>query len=214
MINSLSAMPSSVFYLGIVLGVLSVMSWAIILYKYYYFLKTSMQFKRFEQEFWSGIDLASFYAEKNENPNTGEAIFCAGYSSLQEDKKKGLHSSESIAQAKESMILEQKKWELGIYKQLTWLATIASVSPYVGLLGTVFGVMHTFQGLLNSENTQASLANVAPGISEALAMTALGLFVAIPATVAFNRLSVWFDHLTEQFQLFQEEFILVVKKQV
>ena len=208
------AMPSSVFYLGLVLLLLSIVSWAIIVHKVYYFLKISIEYQRFETEFWSGVDLEYFYKDKNENPNASEAIFCAGYGSLQQDKKNNVDVETRITQAKESMLVAQRKWELGLYKQLTWLATIASVSPYIGLLGTVFGVMHTFQGLLGAENTQASLSAVAPGISEALAMTAIGLFVAIPATVAFNRLSVWLEHLCEQFALFQNEFILIVKKQV
>ena len=111
------------------------------------------------------------------------------------------------------MLIEQKKWELTVHSQLTWLATIASVSPYLGLLGTVFGVMHTFQGLLNA-NVQSSLSAVAPGISEALGMTALGLVVAIPATVAYNRLMLWLDDLLDRQKLFQDEFVLLLEKQM
>lgn len=210
---SLHAMPSSVLYLSLGLMVLSIISWAIIIHKVYYFSMISAQFRIFEQEFWSGTDLDRFYERTLDHANAGEAIFSAGYGSLLQDKKQGLAFDNQIRHAKESMALQQRKWEAGMHAQLAWLATIASVSPYIGLLGTVFGVMHTFQGLLSGSGTQASLSAVAPGISEALAMTALGLFVAIPATVAYNRLSIWFEGLLDRFQLFQDEFILVVQKQ-
>lgn len=214
MLEMLNSMPSSVFYLCVILGGLSMLSWAIIIQKIHYFMKISMDLQRFEAEFWSGADLVDLYQNKKAQPNASEAIFCAGYGSLlladnaQQDLKTRLNF------ARDNMQLQQKKWEHGLYRQLSWLATIASVSPYIGLLGTVFGVMHTFQGLISAASaSQASLAAVAPGISEALAMTAVGLFVAIPATIGFNRLSMWLEHLNEKFSLFQEEFILLVHKQ-
>lgn len=214
MIQLMNNMPSSVFYLTMILGGLSLLSWAIIIQKAFYFTQISLEFKRFEAEFWSGVDLAEFYQSKKVQPNASEAIFCAGYGSLMLADSAHQGMDVRIGYARDNMQLQQKKWEHGLYRQLSWLATVASVSPYIGLLGTVFGVMHTFQGLMSvASNTQASLGAVAPGISEALAMTAVGLFVAIPATVAFNRLSIWLEHLNDKFSLFQDEFILIVQKQ-
>ena len=138
-------------------------------------------------------------------------MFCAGYDILAEMGEAGGDDGD-IVKVKDAMSIQMRKWELSVQNDLTWLATIASISPYLGLLGTVFGVMHTFQGLL-SVNTQATLQAVAPGISEALGMTALGLAVAIPATIAYNRYTVWVDVLVSSFQIFQDEFLLLLQKQ-
>ena len=211
--NMLSAMPWTVQILGALLLIMSVMSWTMIIQKYRSFYGVMQQYKEFEKVFWSGGDLSGLYktmsSRKKENPIS--AIFCTGYESLTEAQGE-VEAGRQIKQAKDAMQIQMKKWELTIHNDLTWLATIASISPYFGLLGTVFGVMHTFQGLLTAD-TQASLQAVAPGISEALGMTALGLVVAIPATVAFNRFTVWMDDLINYFQLFQDEFVLLLVKQ-
>ena len=211
-VDFLERMPASVQYLGLVLLLMSVCSWGLIVYKYLYFSRISRQYQQFEDNFWSGIDLGSYYQEIVETATPIEAIFCSGYGCLLSSKRTTDIQSQ-VDQAKESMRIQQKKWEIDLYGRLSWLATIAAVGPYVGLLGTVFGVMHTFQGMLSAQDSSLSLLAVAPGISEALAMTALGLFVAIPATVAFNRLSIQLDGLTGRFELFQEEFLLLVRKQ-
>ncbi|MEC8063839.1 MAG: MotA/TolQ/ExbB proton channel family protein [Pseudomonadota bacterium] len=212
--NLLEAMPWTVQILGAILIAMSVMSWTMIIQKYRSFYAMMRQYKEFEKVFWSGGDLEALYdtmsSRRKENPIS--AIFCTGYDTLTENQGEQAEAERQIGQAKDAMQIQMKKWELTIHNDLTWLATIASISPYLGLLGTVFGVMHTFQGLLNTE-TQASLQAVAPGISEALGMTALGLVVAIPATVAFNRFTVWMDDLINYFQLFQDEFTLLLAKQ-
>ena len=207
-------MPLSVQILSAILLLMSIFSWAMILQKYRCFYGAMRQYKEFEKVFWSGGDLEELYNSMSERrkDNPISAIFCTGYDSLVDSDDRQAEAEHKIGHARDAMQIQMKKWELSIYSDLTWLATIASISPYVGLLGTVFGAMHTFQGLLASQ-TQTTLQAVAPGLSEALGMTALGLVVAIPATIAFNRLSVLMDDLLNNFQLFQDEFALLLAKQ-
>lgn len=216
MLNSFFMNDASwqVMMLLLVLVVMSVLSWAIILNHAYYLWRVHHSHQEFESLFWSGIDLASFYdkLDHKRQKNPTEEIFCAGFSTLLSHRSNLYSSEDRVSQCQTMMQLVQRKWSIKLQSQLAWLATIASVSPYVGLLGTVFGVMHTFHGLMQ---TQAStqLSSVAPGISEALAMTAFGLFVAIPATVAYNRLSMRLDGLLEYYAIFEKEFLVLVKKQ-
>ena len=189
------------------------MSWMLILKKYKLLMVVKRQFSDFEKLFWSGGDLEGLYSRLSVQRKVSpiNAMFCAGYDALADLEDTGAEGGH-VAKVKDAMGIQVRKWELSIQNDLTWLATIASISPYLGLLGTVFGVMHTFQGLL-SVNTQATLQAVAPGISEALGMTALGLVVAIPATIAYNRYTVWVEDLISCFQIFQDEFLLLLQKQ-
>ena len=194
-----------------VLVLMSVVSWAIIISHLWLFSNLKRQYKSFEKTFWSGVDLSHFYEQtkRNKVQSPIEEIFLAGFSGLTMQQSSSVSSNDGrLEQCKSMMALSQRKWEVGVHGQLTWLATIASVSPYIGLLGTVFGVMHTFQGILYSQS-QAQLAAVAPGISEALGMTAFGLFVAIPATVAYNRLSLQMGTVLEYYQIFYIKFYLI-----
>ncbi len=206
-------MPWTVRLLGGVLLVMSVASWALIMKKHTRLSAVKRQFSDFEKLFWSGGDLEGLFSKLSLHRKASpiNAMFCAGYDILTEMEEAGGDYGD-IAKVKDAMGIQMRKWELSVQNDLTWLATIASISPYLGLLGTVFGVMHTFQGLL-SVNTQATLQAVAPGISEALGMTALGLAVAIPATIAYNRYTVWVDDLVSSFQIFQDEFLLLLQKQ-
>ena len=202
-----------VMALMVVLIAMSVVSWGIIIKKSVLFLQLDKRFRGFETAFWSGVDLSVFHQQiKQKKGNCPvESIFMAGFSGLTSHKADSQNAEQRLDQCRALMQLSQKKWEVGMHGQLTWLGTIASVSPYVGLLGTVFGVMHTFQGILLSKS-QAQLHAVAPGISEALGMTAFGLFVAIPATVAYNRLSLKMATLLEHYQIFQDEFLVLMRK--
>lgn len=201
-----------VMIMMMVLVLMSISSWAIIIRNTVMFRALEQSLQVFEKRFWSGVDLQSFsesLKSKQHGLSPVERIFLAGYTGFSE--KSSADVTELCKQCSALMDVARKKWEVGTYSQLAWLATIASVSPYVGLLGTVFGVMHTFQGIMSS-NTQAQLSAVAPGISEALGMTAFGLFVALPATVGFNRLSLRKDALVEHYGIFQDEFLVLIRK--
>ncbi|MEC8882336.1 MAG: MotA/TolQ/ExbB proton channel family protein [Pseudomonadota bacterium] len=208
-------MPLSVKILGLVLLAMSFFSWAIIINQYQYLGGVAKKREQFDRAFWSGLNLQDYYEslELRQEKDPVEEIFSAGYKTLFEvTQAKRQSFQERLVQCKSVMEIAQKKWEMRHYNRLTWLATIASISPYIGLLGTVFGVIHTFQGLVSSQASSAALSAVAPGISEALGMTALGLVVAIPATIAYNRLMLWLDDMVCHYQLFQEEFMVLVRK--
>lgn len=208
-------MPLSVKVLGLILLVMSLFSWAIIINQYQYLNTVARKREQFDKAFWSGLNLQDYYesiAAKNEKDPI-EEIFAVGYRTLFEMTQEQKQSfQERLVQCKSVMEIAQKKWEMHHHNRLTWLATIASISPYIGLLGTVFGVMHVFQGLVSSQANSTALSAVAPGISEALGMTALGLVVAIPATMAYNRLMLWLEDMVCHYQLFQEEFMVLVRK--
>tara|TARA_B100001989_G_scaffold242784_1_gene209884 strand:+ start:2553 stop:3218 length:666 start_codon:yes stop_codon:yes gene_type:complete len=207
-------MPLTVKVLGIILLIMSLFSWAIMINQFRYLSMIDKKREQFDKAFWSGLDLQNYYdsLQKKFSKDPVEEIFSAGYKTLFEsDEGRNQAFSERLIQCKSVMEIAQKKWEMRHYNRLTWLATIASISPYVGLLGTVFGVMHTFQGLVSAQTNTTALSAVAPGISEALGMTALGLIVAIPATMAYNRLMLWLEDMVCHYQLFQEEFMVLVR---
>jgi biopolymer transport protein TolQ len=195
-----------------ILLVMSIGSWAIAINQYRYLRCIARKREQFDQDFWSGLNLQDYYAAiaQKSKRDPIEEIFMEGYQSLFGEQASHQSLSARLEQSKSVMEIAQKKWEMQHYSRLTWLATIASISPYVGLLGTVFGVMHTFQGLVASQAGGAALSAVAPGISEALGMTALGLVVAIPATMAYNRLMLWLEDIICYYQLFQQEFLVLV----
>lgn len=208
-------MPMSVKVLGMVLIGMSLFSWAIIINQYRYLDGIAKKRVQFDKNFWSGLDLQEYYEglQSKAAIDPVEEIFSVGYRALfEEAESKRQTFQQRLVQCKSVMDISQKRWEMHHYNRLTWLATIASISPYVGLLGTVFGVIHTFQGLVSSQVGSAALSAVAPGISEALGMTALGLVVAIPATMAYNRLMLWLEDMVCHYQLFQEEFMVLIRK--
>jgi biopolymer transport protein TolQ len=207
-------MPLTVKVLGMILLAMSVFSWAIMVHQYHYLTQIDQKREQFDKAFWSGLDLQAYYEslDKKRHKDPVEEIFTAGYQTLFDSGQQAQALSERLVQCKSVMEIAQKKWEMHHYNRLTWLATIASISPYIGLLGTVFGVMHTFQGLVTSQANTTALSAVAPGISEALGMTALGLIVAIPATMAYNRLMLWLEDMVCHYQLFQEEFMVLIRR--
>ncbi|HAV93654.1 MAG: protein TolQ [Legionellales bacterium] len=208
-------MPLTVKVLGLVLLVMSLFSWAIIINQYRSLNQVATKREQFDRAFWSGLNLQDYYesiSQKSEKDPI-EEIFTIGYRTLFDMTQAQQQSfAERLDQCKSVMSIAQKKWEMHHHNRLTWLATIASISPYIGLLGTVFGVMHVFQGLVATQANNTALSAVAPGISEALGMTALGLVVAIPATMAYNRLMLWLEDMVCHYQLFQEEFLVLVRK--
>ncbi len=194
---------------------LSVVSWSLI-FQYRRLLKQTMQrSEHFEKEFWSGSELGTMYqklASGKRNLDSTAAIFVAGMRDFLRFEKKDMPpeiSSEHMERAMRIAIMRERET---LQKNINWLATIGSVSPYIGLFGTVWGIMHSFIALGGVQ--QATLAMVAPGIAEALVATAMGLFAAIPAVVAYNRFSNQINHLVNSYQTFGEEVLSVLQKKL
>jgi biopolymer transport protein TolQ len=169
----------------------------------------------FEAEFWSGVPLADLYrklAAKDFEPEGIEKIFLAGYKEFSRMRQTGnVEPMIQVESAQRAMRIELSRELERLDEHLPFLATVGSTSPYVGLFGTVWGIMNSFRSLGNVK--QATLAQVAPGIAEALIATAIGLFAAIPAVVAYNRFSTRLDRLTGRYELFVEEFIVLLQRQ-
>ncbi|MBA3660873.1 MAG: protein TolQ [Gammaproteobacteria bacterium] len=195
----------------VILLTASVFSWSFILQRFFYFRRMKRQVKKFEQSFWTGEDLARLYAQtKHQEILSGiEVIFRAGFKEFQRIQMRA-HTSLNlmIENTKRAMhvalIREQDKMET----HLPFLAIVASTSPYIGLFGTVWGIMQAFRALANV--SQATIAMVAPGIAEALIATALGLFAAIPAVIAYNRFLTEIGGLMNRYEGFQEELVNVL----
>jgi biopolymer transport protein TolQ len=169
----------------------------------------------FEQEFWSGVGLVELYkkmANDRFEPEGIEKIFLAGYREFARMRQKGdVEPVVQVESAQRAMRIELSRELDRLDERLPFLATVGSTSPYIGLFGTVWGIMNSFQALGQIKN--ATLANVAPGISEALIATAIGLFAAIPAVIAYNRFSTQLDRLAGRYELFIDEFVVLLQRQ-
>ncbi|MAP13056.1 MAG: protein TolQ [Gammaproteobacteria bacterium] len=194
----------------------SVISWTVIFRKWGALRDARIAAEAFEDEFWSGKDLVSMYTrinEQQEEPSGMERIFQSGFREFARLRNQsgidgravveGSHRAMRVALNREVDELEQ---------HLSFLATVGSTSPYVGLFGTVWGIMNSFRALGNV--SQATLAMVAPGIAEALIATAIGLFAAIPAVIAYNRYANDAERLTNRYDIFVEEFSTILQRQV
>ncbi|MCY4658131.1 MAG: MotA/TolQ/ExbB proton channel family protein, partial [Gammaproteobacteria bacterium] len=162
----------------------------------------------FEDHFWSGKDIREIYKElEYADDLTGiEAIFVAGFGEYQRQMQISSSDTDAIINAiQRATRVAMTREELALEKHLGFLATLGSTAPYVGLFGTVIGIINSFRSLANM--SQATLASVAPGISEALLATAIGLFAAIPAVIAFNRFSARVEVITKGYESFSDELI-------
>lgn len=198
----------------IILVIASVLSWALIIGKTQQLRKARKQADAFESEFWGSADISSTYshlAMRRGSLSGMERIFEAGFSEFGRLRRKtsndeiimgGSGRAMRIAVSRETDIVEQ---------HLPFLATVGSISPYIGLFGTVWGIMNSFTALGNVQ--QATLAMVAPGIAEALIATAIGLFAAIPAVIFYNRFSNDIDRLLNRYDNFSDEFATVLQRQ-
>jgi biopolymer transport protein TolQ len=169
--------------------------------------------ERFETAFWSGGDLATLYrnVEIKGRAGTGlESVFESGYSEFSRLRQLGTPAEQQLPGARRAMRVAQLRELDRLEKNLALLATVGSTSPYVGLFGTVWGIMSAFHNLGNVQ--QATLAAVAPGIAEALVTTAIGLFAAIPAVIAYNRLADQVSRLELRFDTFIEEFSTILQR--
>ena len=200
------------------LVVVSFMSWMFIFQKWFAIRRAHAQTDKFEREFWSGNDLNALYqGAVNHRHTIGslERIFEAGFrefAKLRSGQRPGAgDASDMVDGARRAMRATFQREMDFLERHLAFLASTGSVSPYVGLFGTVWGIMHAFRSLANVQ--QATLAQVAPGIAEALVATAIGLFAAIPAVVAYNRYSHDIDRLANRFESFMEEFSNILHRQ-
>lgn len=192
----------------------SVLSWIMIVQRWIVLRNASALARKFEERFWSGIDLGRLYVQVNsETEETGgqENIFKAGFREFARLRQQSGADADAVMDGAQramrvSMSREQEKLE----KHLSFLATVGSTSPYVGLFGTVWGIMNSFRSLATVQ--QATLAIVAPGIAEALIATAMGLFAAIPAVIAYNRFSSSADSILFNYETFAEEFSSILHR--
>ncbi|MBY0579272.1 MAG: protein TolQ [Burkholderiales bacterium] len=193
----------------------SLLSWWHIFMKMFSIRRAVKQAEKFERDFWSSPDLnAIFQSATSGKASSGslEKIFEAGFREFLKLKRQpGMDNGAVMEGTRRAMRATYQREMDGLESNLPFLATVGSVSPYVGLFGTVWGIMNAFRGLANV--AQATLAHVAPGIAEALIATAIGLFAAIPAVVAYNRYSHEVDRLASRFDSFMEELSNVLQRQ-
>ncbi len=201
-----------------ILLLVSLMSWAYIFRKVFAISSARAQTESFERSFWAGGSLHALYQQATNNRETGgslQRIFEAGMGEFIKGKaagqRDGMDSGAILDGARRAMRAAFQREMDALESHLSFLASVGSVSPYVGLFGTVWGIMNAFRGLGNVQT--ATLAAVAPGIAEALIATAIGLFAAIPAVLAYNRFSHDIDRLAIRFETFVEEFSNILQRQ-
>ncbi len=198
-----------------ILVLASVISWIIIISKWFQLRQAQREAKAFEDHFWRSADLSNLYRELK--PKRGaltglERVFEAGFAEYGRLFKQSAEGGAIMVGTQRSMRIALTRETDLIESHLSLLATIGSVSPYIGLFGTVWGIMSAFIGL--GQVKQATLAMVAPGIAEALIATAIGLFAAIPAVIGYNRYSNAIDRLLTRYEAFADEFSSLLHRQV
>ena len=198
----------------LLLLLVSITSWAAIFRKLRSFKQTRALNDEFERDFWSGTSLNDLYASAVQNAKHAgpmERIFASGMREYQKLRERRIGDPSALLDgARRAMRASQQRELDEAESNLSFLASVASVSPYVGLFGTVWGIMHAFTGLASLQ--QVTLATVAPGIAEALVATAIGLFAAIPAVVAYNRFARELDRLAIKLETFIEEFSNILQR--
>ena len=218
-INILDLVIHASWPVVIVLAILvafSFTSWVIIFRKKMLLDATTRDADDFEERFWSGVDLAALFREvSNRAGEAGglAAVFESGFREFVRQRQRGGEDRRAVLESSERAMRVAATREVEkLERNLEYLANVGSISTYVGLFGTVWGIMIAFQGLGTMK--QATIATVAPGISEALVATAMGLVAAIPAVWAYNRYSTRLDRLTLRYETFQEEFSSVLQRQM
>lgn len=194
----------------------SIVSWTFIFQRSMFFKSARRALVNFEDQFWSGRDLNKLYeglARRNESLQGLENIFHAGFREYTRlHKSPGINADTLMEGVGRAMRIANAREMDQLERHLSFLATVGSTSPYVGLFGTVWGIMTSFQALGTSQQA-ATIAMVAPGISEALIATAMGLFAAIPAVIAYNRFNSEVERLANAYDTFQEEFSNILYRQ-
>ena len=198
----------------LVLVLASVFSWYYIFLKIFTFQRAAQLADEFEKKFWSGADLNVLYqraAEKRSSVGSLERIFESGFREFIKLRKPGMDVGDVMDSVRRAMRATYQREMERLESHLTFLASVGSVSPYIGLFGTVWGIMNSFRGLANV--AQATLGAVAPGIAEALIATAMGLFAAIPAVLAYNRFAGDINRIATRCDSFMEEFSNILQRQ-
>ncbi len=197
----------------LILVLASVASWALIFRKHAVVKDASRSSEDFEDRFWSGGNLAEIYARVGSSDDADggmERIFRAGFREFSRMRKQGASPEAQVEASQRAMRISLSREEDDLEAHLPFLATVGSTSPYIGLFGTVWGIMNSFRALGGQQ--QATLAAVAPGIAEALIATALGLFAAIPAVIGYNRYASSVERLCGRYETFMEEFISILQR--
>lgn len=200
----------------LVLLVFSFLSWVIIIRKHQQLKAAMEEAEGFEERFWSGADLVQLFREvSNRGASNGgmENVFESGFREFVRQRQRRVHDMRIVIEGSERAMRVAGTREIGrLERNLEFLANVGSISPYVGLFGTVIGIMGAFQGL--GEMKDVTIAVVAPHISEALIATAMGLFAAIPAVWAYNRFANKVERVASRYEVFQEEFSSVLQRQI
>ena len=192
----------------------SMVSWVMIVVRFRVLSRAGKAGAAFEERFWSGEDLSTLYNQVRKAPDEDagqEAIFRAGFEEYVRLTKTSRDADAVMEGAQRAMRVALQREQARLNQSLPFLATVGSTSPYIGLFGTVWGIMNSFRALAHV--SQATLAVVAPGIAEALIATAMGLFAAIPAVVAYNRYAALTDELVGECEMFAEEFSSLLHRQ-
>jgi biopolymer transport protein TolQ len=201
----------------LILALASMLSWYYIFLKVFMLRRAAHLSERFEKQFWSGTDLNDLYQRAVDARSGGgslQRIFEAGFREFVKLRKQpGMEVGPVMDSVRRAMRATYQREMERLESYLSFLASVGSVTPYIGLFGTVWGIMNSFRGLTNATQ-QATLAAVAPGIAEALVATAMGLFAAIPAVVAYNHFAGNINRLATRFESFTEEFSNILQRQV
>lgn len=191
----------------------SVVSWAIIFQKRGHYSAARQQADRFEKQFWTSGNLSEMYSRlsgQSEGVSGLERVFVDGFREFSRLRQQAASPEAQLDAARRAMRIALGRESDSLDNRVAFLATVGSVSPYIGLFGTVWGIMNSFRAL--GVEQQATLSTVAPGIAEALIATALGLFAAIPAVMAYNRYTGVSERLLHRYELFMEEFINILHR--
>ena len=201
-------------FVMLLLAVASIASWVLIFQRWFALNRVQREIDDFEDEFWSGVELTALEDEikANEGEPTGiESVFVAGFGEYQRlGAQPGADPDAIMQNVQRAMRVALNREEERLSRHLPFLATVGSTSPYIGLFGTVWGIMNSFRSLANM--TQATLAAVAPGISEALVATAMGLFAAIPAVIGYNRFAARVEVLMKRYEAFTDELTSILHR--
>jgi len=197
----------------LILLLASVVSWTLIVIKIRQLGAAQKNAEKFEETFWSGTDLQKLYKSVSQLPNSqgSEAIFAAGFKEYsRQSRASGKQYFSQIEMITRAMRVKMTREVESLESNLAFLATVGSTSPYIGLFGTVWGIMNSFRALSDSQAN--TLSAVAPGIAEALIATAIGLFAAIPAVIAYNHFSDDVERLITRYDNFVEEFVALLQR--
>ncbi|MDG2456603.1 MAG: protein TolQ [SAR86 cluster bacterium] len=199
----------------VILIIASILSWMFIFERWIFMSKSKDNLSSFEDLFWSDLGVERILEIGNDEkhvPFGAECIFRSGYTDYKRLSSQDLEAEVVMESVLRNMKVSLSREQMLLENHLPFLATVASVSPYIGLFGTVWGIMNSFRGLAGAN--QATLAAVAPGISEALIATAIGLFAAIPALIAYNRFISESDYLLSGYESFMDEFAAVLHREI